>query len=381
MRRRFAQGTFLIGITIILFSCKDQQNGHQKLILETFRDIPVFYEKLKEGFELQKCISNHIYPDLETTPVDGNNTADIADDPAIWYNNENPSKSLVFATNKEKGIHVFDINGKQIQFLNYAAFNNIDLRDGFLINSQPETIVAASNTKSNSISFFTIDKNLLRLSECILEVKSDLKGVYGLTMYKQQDEKLYTFVCDKTGSIEQWELVLENDTLAASKVRTFSLGSKAEGMVVDDDNEILYVAVEEKGIFSVIANPERNLKITKLMGSDDRNDYIGFEIEGISLFDYNNQKYLMASIQGNFSFALFSLGGLNNYLTSFIIGSNGIDAVENTDGIEICQRSLNTRFPEGLIVVQDGVNVDNDEVVSQNFKYIDIRKVFNLLSE
>ena len=42
---------------------------------------------------------------------------DAADDPAIWFNQANPTKSLIFGTDKRKGIHVYDIYGKELEFL------------------------------------------------------------------------------------------------------------------------------------------------------------------------------------------------------------------------------------------------------------------------
>ena len=53
---------------------------------------------------------------------------DAADDPAIWFNQANPTKSLIFGTDKRKGIHVYDIYGKELSFSELGATNNIDLR-------------------------------------------------------------------------------------------------------------------------------------------------------------------------------------------------------------------------------------------------------------
>jgi len=66
----------------------------------------------------QAVISNTIYPSVETTPVICDKPdADAADDPAIWYNEENPSLSVVFGSNKKKGIHAYNLEGKELQFI------------------------------------------------------------------------------------------------------------------------------------------------------------------------------------------------------------------------------------------------------------------------
>ena len=53
-----------------------------------------------------------------------------ADDPAIWVHPTNPALSVVIGTNKrtEGGLHVFDLNGVQLQFVSGGKHNNVDLR-------------------------------------------------------------------------------------------------------------------------------------------------------------------------------------------------------------------------------------------------------------
>ena len=63
----------------------------------------------------------------ETDPVDS--TSDAADDPAIWRNRANPAASLVIGTDKQVGIHVYDLKGKRLSFTPAARLNNVDLRD------------------------------------------------------------------------------------------------------------------------------------------------------------------------------------------------------------------------------------------------------------
>ena len=50
----------------------------------------------------------------ETKPV--NSLGDAADDPAIWVNELNPQQSLIFGTDKRKGIHVYSLDGSELGF-------------------------------------------------------------------------------------------------------------------------------------------------------------------------------------------------------------------------------------------------------------------------
>jgi len=90
---------------------------------------------------------------------------------------------------------------------------------------------------------------------------------------------------------------------------------------------------------------------------------------------------LVASSQGNYSYALFKLGKSESYITSFIIGNSVVDGVEETDGLDITTFALSNEFPEGILVVQDGFNYKNDTLLTQNFKYVAFGKIKELLDK
>ena len=89
----------------------------------------------------------------------------------------------------------------------------------------------------------------------------------------------------------------------------------------------------------------------------------------------------MLSSQGNFSYAVFDRAGDNAFLGSFkIVDGSGMDGVEETDGLEVIAGNFGPDFPEGMLVVQDGFNYDDQTLRPQNFKLIDWREVISALS-
>ena len=64
-----------------------------------------------------------VTPNMETEPVE--TVEDAADDPAIWRNAENPAQSLIVATDKRAGIHVYDLQGKKVGFTPSPRLNNV----------------------------------------------------------------------------------------------------------------------------------------------------------------------------------------------------------------------------------------------------------------
>ena len=49
---------------------------------------------------------------------------DAADDPAIWLNQTNPSKSLIFGTDKRSGIYTYNLNGDKINYVEASPDKN-----------------------------------------------------------------------------------------------------------------------------------------------------------------------------------------------------------------------------------------------------------------
>ena len=79
----------------------------------------------------------------------------------------------------------------------------------------------------------------------------------------------------------------------------------------------------------------------------------------------------MASIQGLNTYAVFERGGKNKFQGCFNIQDGAAaDGVEDTDGIDVINLGLNTTFPNGFFIAQDGYNNDGNANVNQNFKLV-----------
>src|SRR3546814_9096252 len=70
----------------------------------------------------------------ETQPV-GTNRADAADDPAIWVDPANPGHALIVATDKKAGLHVYDLTGKDLAFIEGGLVNNVDIAGDIIVAS------------------------------------------------------------------------------------------------------------------------------------------------------------------------------------------------------------------------------------------------------
>jgi len=331
-------------------------------------------EAREDSLEMARALSeramfeNRLTATIETEPVGSSVEEDAADDPAIWVNRQHPARSLVLGTDKKAGIYVYDLEGRLVQSRMVGRINNVDLREGFFYRGKEVVLVAGSNRTNNSLSLLTLDPETEQLSDTLANIPSAVDEVYGVCCYRRGDE-FHVFVNGKGGMLEQWR-ISGSEGMQAQKLRTIPLSSQPEGMVADDRNGVLYVGVEQEGIFRLDADPEGDPVPRVLPGSTAENEHISYDIEGLALFRFAGTDYLIASSQGNFSYALFNLAAEGRYVTSFIITEGAVDGVEETDGLDITTAGLNETFPLGMLVVQDGFNTDGAVSRSQNFKYV-----------
>lgn len=322
-----------------------------------------------------------VYAQIETEPV--LTLDDAADDPAIWVDARNPDNSRVLGTDKDLGLEVYDLSGKRLQRLGAGRTNNIDLRP---LTNLPgwSALAAASNRTYNSISLFLIaDSGEVVWLESS-EVETGLTEPYGLCMFSS-DVGMQVFVNDKDGRYQQWLLVdaLASDgqpQFSAQLLREFSVTSQPEGCAVDDEQQRLFLGVEDEGIRTISAN-HLDSSQTQILADID-GEILVADVEGMDLFiGDNGEGYLVVSSQGNYTYAVYDRLPPHQYRGSFVVADrvdNEIDGSQETDGLAVSSMLKTEAFPDGLLVVQDGFNTLPDD--AQNFKYISWQQISAALS-
>ena len=195
--------------------------------------------------------------------------------------------------------------------------------------------------------------------------------IYGSCMYRSPvDGSYYFFGNSKDGEVEQWRLFDDGFGLVdAVLVRSFVVGSKVEGCVADDENGYFFIGEENVGIWRYGAEPGAGtgriqVDVTGVGGN------LTADVEGLTIYyGAGGTGYLLASSQGDNTFAIYDRAAPHAYVASFEISEStalGIDAVENTDGIDVMNLGVGGAFQGGLFVVQDGDNPG----ANQNFKLV-----------
>ncbi|GAB3221527.1 phytase [Glycomyces halotolerans] len=370
---------------------------------------------------------------LETPPLWDEDDAD-ADDPAIWVHPEDPERSLVIGTAKEAGMYVYDLDGVERQFLPPKAppsegdeggrYNNVDLVYGFDLDGRTVDLAVASDRGLDRIGVWTVDPQTGVLTEVtdvgmepIFNADQDRineeRTAYGLTTWT---DRTGSYVLVSQASETRVALLRLTATgtgaVGYEPVRTIELpaefglpdgtswtpctdpgeGPQVEGMVVDAARNVAYLGQEEIGIWRVPADLTGEPRLIDravefgLPGRFDEEaddcvhgDDPGFggerlrtDIEGLTIYHRNGGKgYLLASSQGDDSFAVYATEGRNRYLGSFSVDDgDAADGAQHSDGAAVVNVGLG-QFDQGLLVVQDGDNTpEGSDESSTNFKFI-----------
>jgi 3-phytase len=252
---------------------------------------------------------------------------------------------------------------------------------------------------------------------------NDQRTAYGLAVWRDTDGTAYAFVSQRERTVIANVRLLDSGdgTVGYQVVDFVTLPQRftppngrpwkpcgepgeepqVEGMVVDRDRRVLYAAQEDVGIWRMelnFANPvlidrvreygvpwEFDAEQEECVILNEQNpgfggQHLAADAEGLTIYYGSNlEGYVLASSQGDDTFAVYERKGDNAYLGSFEVSpahKRRIDGVQASDGATVINVPLNAVFREGLLVVHDGENTpevldDAGEVrPNTNFKFI-----------
>ncbi|MFH9008639.1 phytase [Streptomyces afghaniensis] len=181
---------------------------------------------------------------------------------------------------------------------------------------------------------------------------------------------------------------------------------QVEGMVVDPATGTLYAGQEDIGIWRiradltgkpVLVDKVREFGVPGVYDEETEEcaagadpgyggERLSADVEGLTLFqESDGDGYLFASSQGDDTFALYDreVSEGDEYEGGFRVGaaSATLDGAQECDGAAVLNAPLGSRFPNGLLVVQDGhetPEVPDEEGgtrTATGFKFVDLGDV------
>ena len=318
---------------------------------------------------------------VETEPVD--DPCDAADDPAIWLNEEDPEASLIVATNKVRGLLVYDLEGQIVSRLDSGRVNNVDLRSGIRVGGAETIVVAGTNRTTMTLDILALDPASGELSPLGDPIDPEFADEpYGLCLYHSAASgDLYVFANAQDGAVGQWRLDGDGrGGLTGVQVREWTLASQPEGCVADDANGWLFIGEEEAAIWRFDAEPtastDRPTVVDRTTLGEPGGGRLAADVEGLALYvppgGGARDGFLVASSQGNHTYVVYDRAPPHAYRGTFRVGGGGaVDGTEETDGIDLVSAPVGPDYPAGLLVVQDGFNYDSEgSRINQNFKFV-----------
>ena len=303
---------------------------------------------------------------LETDTVD--RFGDAADDPAIWIHPRDPARSLVLGTDKQQGLLVFDATGVRLQSLPVGRLNNVDLRVG---DAAGTAVAVATDRSHRALAVFRVADAEPPVT--VLAGDTALPGLgdpYGVCLYRLPSGEFGVFANDTDGRVEHHRLRIDRERARLERLAAWRLPSQPEGCVVDEATRTLWIGEEAAGIWRFPLDATARSDGTLAIPAGPEHGLVP-DVEGLALLRDGARHWLVASSQGDDSYAVFDVTGPPRHLGNVRIVrdlASGVDGGSETDGLALAPTELGGAFPGGLLVVQDGRN--RMPPAPQNFKFV-----------
>jgi 3-phytase len=307
-------------------------------------------------------VSEPIKPVVVTEPV-----LFDSDDPAIWINRADPSRSLVLGTCKHPengGLYVFDLNGKILRdktVLGLKRPNNVDLAYGFSLGGKKVDLAVVTERDAGQLRVFTVPemKAVDGGGLPVFAGSVDKERLpMGIALYtRPRDRALFAIVSRSSGPADGYlhQYRLDNDgsgRVRATKVRAFGRysGTKTiESVVVDNELGHVYCSDERFGVRQYLADPDAP-DANRELGVFAREDFTG-DREGISIYPTApGRGYVIVSNQDGHTFRIYRREADRGEPHAHAFLKEIALAARTSDGSDVTAADLGPRFPGGLFV-------------------------------
>jgi len=334
---------YLIVLTIATFSCAKQEKKQ---------------ESENANNEIEDSVETAIKPLYISEKVEND-----SDDPAIWINKSDKSKSLIVGTDKgdDSGmgaLYVFDLKGKKIDsVMGIHRPNNVDVAYGLDLRGESVDIAVCTERHKSGIRVFKLPEMTPIDGGGIEVYKGDsLRETMGVALYTHSESgNIYAIVGRKEGPKEKYlrQYLLKDNgegKVVAELVRrfgNFSGKKEIEAIAVDDRLGYIYYSDENVGVRKYYAHPDSSDVELALFGTEGFTD----DHEGISIYNQTDSTgFILVSDQQANKFQIFRREGeANNPHEHNLVKTVLVSTVES-DGNEVTSENLGSDFPNGLFV-------------------------------
>jgi len=289
-----------------------------------------------------------------------------SDDPAIWIDTADASRSLILGTDKGDttgGVYVFGLDGRIDTIRTRRPMkrpNNVDAVTGVMLGGTLVDIAVAAERGSMSLRVFRLPEMTPIDGGGIPVFDGDAaRAPMGIALYRRPaDGAVFAIAGGKSGPAQGYLTQLRlvdagNGTLRGEKVRDFGSYSgtkEIEAIAVDQRLGYVYYADETVGIRKYHADPDRPQASTEL-ALFATTGYVQ-DHEGMAIYPTSDSTgYLISSDQQGRRLQVFRREGEAGNPHSHVSIATIPVSAEETDGLDVTPRALGARFPEGMLVM------------------------------
>lgn len=341
--------------------------------------ITIFYSCQKptnEQVEEIKPIENIIKPVFVTDSV-----IHDTDDPAIWINSADPSKSLIIGTDKDAdgALFVFDLTGKKIDSLIVRGLqrpNNVDVSYELRMGDKLVDFAVTGERMTSKLRFYSLpDMKEIQVGGIEIyegETGEMYRDLMGVAVYHDQiNAKHYVIAGRKTGPSDgtylwQYEIKGTDSGISLELVRKFGnySGTKEiEAIAVDNELGFIYYSDEGVGVRKYHADPAKGNEELALFATE------GFtqDHEGISIYKLDETTgYILVSDQEVNQFHVFPREGAPSNPHQHDLITIIKTSTVSSDGSEVTSLPLNSTFSKGMFVAM------SDDKTFQIYRWEDL---------
>lgn len=302
-----------------------------------------------------------------------------SDDPAIWINRKEPSKSIIIGTDKDSqgGLYAFDLEGKIIDSLvvkDIQRPNNVDIGYDLDLGGEVVDFAVTGERLTSRLRFFSLP-DMKEINSGGIEIfegekEEGYRDLMGVAVY-QASGRNYVIAGRKNGPKDgtylwQYEIIANEGKLELKQVRKFGAFSgqkEIEAIAVDNELGYVYYSDEGVGVRKYHADPAKGNKELALFATE------GFakDHEGISIYKLDDQTgYILVSDQEANKFHVFPREGSKENPHEHGLITVVQTGTLHSDGSDIVSVALNKTFKKGLFVAM------SDDKTFQFYKWEDI---------
>jgi 3-phytase len=282
------------------------------------------------------------------------------DDPAIWINPGDATKSLVVGTDKDTdgGLYLYDLNGKIVKkSIILLRPNNVDIAYGQMINGKKTDIAVTTERLTNKIRIFSLP-DLEPIDNGGIEVFTGEaeRDPMGVALYtRPSDKAIFAIVGRKTGSagtyLWQYELSGKSGHVTGNVVRKFGQFSgkkEIEAIAVDNELGYVYCCDEQAGIRKYLADPaaKDDTQLAFFGMKDFKADH-----EGIAIYKKTaTTGYILVSNQQANTFMVYAREGSNGNPNEHVLLAEIPVSTVECDGADVTSINLGGSYDKGMFV-------------------------------